>query len=437
MPLSRKRFQQSASREIICNSGFFFLAMLNLPAETVLSYWGVMGSRHLPQIHMKDHATEEYSSNSVSNDNEARTTSSNNNSSRPPKPCKTKRKDESLANEVLESVRDHFKRPRPIVTEERCDIIGKYVAMKLRALDAKQIIVAEKLINDLVFETEIGNLTPEHAYINMRDILKQNQRSYVPAQQYRQHAYQSSPNSNRAYAPKIKEVRVGTKRGASALRAVEDESTLLNELIPLNESTPQNEWIVRKGSIELDEEGNPIANNGNAPEAPQREIIRYLNCSDLHKYSLAEDTIQLSNLNIMAADNPCIMKAPVIILENNHFPGFAHAYNITGKRIVMVDNEYKGAEQNHYIVGDKVLLVNNTFQGNLQLHEVAGYEVTASQNVYDGKIGDETPDITIAYKRRFLEDLKDGLKIKRPEGAAIVQRFEELSNRDFPMLQAY
>lgn len=101
----------------------------------------------------------------------------------------------------MESVRDHFKRPRPIVTEDRCDIIGKNVAMKLRALDAKQIIVAEKLINDLLFEAEIGNLTPEHAYINMRDILKQNQRSYVPAQQYRQHAYQSSPNSNRAYTP--------------------------------------------------------------------------------------------------------------------------------------------------------------------------------------------------------------------------------------------
>ncbi|KAJ0184409.1 hypothetical protein K1T71_000832 [Dendrolimus kikuchii] len=138
-------------------------------------------------------ADEEYSSNSVSTDNnEARSTSSNNNSSRPPTPCKTKRKDESIANEVLESVRDHFKRPRPIVTEDRCDIIGKNVAMKLRALDANQIIGAEKLINDLLFEAEIGHLTPKHANINMRDILKQNQRSYVPAQQYRQHVYQSS-----------------------------------------------------------------------------------------------------------------------------------------------------------------------------------------------------------------------------------------------------
>ncbi|CAB3229489.1 unnamed protein product [Arctia plantaginis] len=153
-------------------------------------------------------ADEEYSSNSVSTDsNEARSTSSNNNSSHQPKPCKTKRKDESIANEVLESVRDHFKRPGPIVTEDRCDIIGKNVAMKLRALDAKQIIVAEKLINDLLFEAEIGNLTPEHAYINIRDILKQNQRSYVPAQQYRQHVYQSSPTSNRAYTPKVVALR--------------------------------------------------------------------------------------------------------------------------------------------------------------------------------------------------------------------------------------
>ena len=145
-------------------------------------------------------ADEEYTSNSVSTDNnEARSTSSNN-SSRPPKPCKTKRTDESIANEVLQSVRDHFKRPRSLVTEDRCDIIGKNVAMKLRALEAKQILVAEKLINDLLFEAEIGHLTPEHAYINMRDILRQNQRSYIPAHQYRQ-VYQSSPTSNRGYTP--------------------------------------------------------------------------------------------------------------------------------------------------------------------------------------------------------------------------------------------
>jgi len=62
--------------------------------------------------------------------------------------------------------------------------------------------VAEKIMNDLLFEAEIGHLTPDHAYINMRDILRQHQRSYLPAQQYQQQVhYQSSPISNKSYAP--------------------------------------------------------------------------------------------------------------------------------------------------------------------------------------------------------------------------------------------
>jgi len=44
--------------------------------------------------------------------------------------------------------------------------------MKLRALDATNLCVVEKLMNDLLFEAEIGHLTPDHAYINMRDILR-------------------------------------------------------------------------------------------------------------------------------------------------------------------------------------------------------------------------------------------------------------------------
>ncbi|CAD6244243.1 GSCOCT00014304001.2-RA-CDS [Cotesia congregata] len=258
----------------------------------------------------------------------------------------------------------------------------------------------------------------------------------------------------------------------ASLRAVEDESTLQNE------------------STQLDEAGNPIVNNRNAPEAPPREIIQYLNCSDLHKYSLAEDTIQLSYSIILAASNPCIMKASVIILENNIFPGYGYAYNITGKRIVMVANEFKGPEQNHYIVGDNVLLVNNTYQGNLQVHEVAGYEVTAFYNVFDGKyrvhqyaatsilvfdneskgnpfdviltenppnltyglypnvlsnyetgafnnvklqteyslgkMSQETFDLTPMSVTRFLEEVKFGSKINRPVGATIVGKLQEL-----------
>jgi len=64
------------------------------------------------------------------------------------------------------------------------------------ALDATNLCVVEKLMNDLLFEAEIGHLTPDHAYINMRDILRQHQRGYIPAHQYQQQVhYQSSPVS--------------------------------------------------------------------------------------------------------------------------------------------------------------------------------------------------------------------------------------------------
>jgi len=99
----------------------------------------------------------------------------------------------NITNELLESVREHFKRPRD-KTGDRCDVIAKNIAMKLRALDAKNLCVVEKLINDLLFEAEIEHLTPDHAYINIRDILRQ--RQYIPAQQYQQQVhYQSSPVS--------------------------------------------------------------------------------------------------------------------------------------------------------------------------------------------------------------------------------------------------
>nr|QZB49122.1 EP-like protein [Cotesia vestalis bracovirus] len=256
----------------------------------------------------------------------------------------------------------------------------------------------------------------------------------------------------------------------ASLRAVEDESTQLNE------------------------EGQPWINDRNSTEAqkePEREIILYLNCSELHKRSLAEDVIQLSHSIIVEADDPCVLQASVIILDNNEFPAYKHAFNITGKKIVMVNNQFTGPEQNHYVVGDNVLLVNNTYQGDLQIHEVAGYEVTAFHNVYDGryrvqqyagtsilvfdndskgysfdvilkenspnltydlypnvlsncetgafnnirqqteyrlgKLGQETFDLSPMSVSEFLQDVKTGLKIKRPANAPIVKKLEDLT----------
>lgn len=66
-------------------------------------------------------------------------------------------KQEALVNEVLLTVKEHFKKPR--TTEDRFDVICKTVAMKLRELPKHQMLIAEKLINDTLFQAEMGNLT--------------------------------------------------------------------------------------------------------------------------------------------------------------------------------------------------------------------------------------------------------------------------------------
>ncbi|CAF4948083.1 unnamed protein product [Pieris macdunnoughi] len=74
----------------------------------------------------------------------------------------TKRKNnEDLTKDVLQSVQDHFK--RPTYQEDRYDIIGKMIALKLREFKNKQQqLLAEKIINETLFEAEMGNLTMSH-----------------------------------------------------------------------------------------------------------------------------------------------------------------------------------------------------------------------------------------------------------------------------------
>lgn len=65
---------------------------------------------------------------------------------------------------MLLSVRDHFKRSK--MEEDRYDIIGKGFAVRLRDLEKKQRIIAEKLMNDVLFEAEMGSLTVQHKCIS-------------------------------------------------------------------------------------------------------------------------------------------------------------------------------------------------------------------------------------------------------------------------------
>lgn len=78
-----------------------------------------------------------------------------------PNTPKLTKKIKSLADEVLMSVKDHFKRPR--IEEDRLDFYAKNIAMKLREITEDQRIIAEKIINDTLFLSETGSLTLSHS----------------------------------------------------------------------------------------------------------------------------------------------------------------------------------------------------------------------------------------------------------------------------------
>lgn len=80
-----------------------------------------------------------------------------------------------MENEILVSVKDHFKKPR--LEEDRFDIIGKAIAIKLRGLPKQQMLISEKIINDALFQAEMGCLTMTHKLVNEATHV-QNQRQF-------------------------------------------------------------------------------------------------------------------------------------------------------------------------------------------------------------------------------------------------------------------
>lgn len=67
-----------------------------------------------------------------------------------------KKKNDELTTDVLVPVQDHFNRPQ--VQEDRYDLVGKTIAMKLRGLGDRQSLIVEKKINDILFEAEMDTL---------------------------------------------------------------------------------------------------------------------------------------------------------------------------------------------------------------------------------------------------------------------------------------
>ncbi|KAH9645338.1 hypothetical protein HF086_002964 [Spodoptera exigua] len=78
-----------------------------------------------------------------------------------------KLKKKSLTEDVLKSVNEHFKRPKP---PDNCfEVFGKNVGMTLQELSKQQRIIAEKIINDTLFLAEMGSLTISHTVIKYDD----------------------------------------------------------------------------------------------------------------------------------------------------------------------------------------------------------------------------------------------------------------------------
>lgn len=78
------------------------------------------------------------------------------------KKCRT-----DMADDVLMTINEHFKKPREQKIEDKHDVFGKNVAHKLRGLDNLQRILAEKIINDALFEAEMGTLTHHHKFLSV------------------------------------------------------------------------------------------------------------------------------------------------------------------------------------------------------------------------------------------------------------------------------
>lgn len=81
----------------------------------------------------------------------------------------TKKMKSELSDDALVSLRGHLgDRSRDVLEkqEDRFDIFGRIVAVKMRDLGTRQRILVEKLINDSLFEAELGHLTESYKVVD-------------------------------------------------------------------------------------------------------------------------------------------------------------------------------------------------------------------------------------------------------------------------------
>jgi hypothetical protein len=65
---------------------------------------------------------------------------------------------------VLLTVKNHFR--KPAIKEDRFNMSGRTIAMKLRDLPKDQMLFADRIINETLFLAEMGSLTLNHRVVN-------------------------------------------------------------------------------------------------------------------------------------------------------------------------------------------------------------------------------------------------------------------------------
>ena len=88
-----------------------------------------------------------------------------------PKP-KSKKRKLDVREELLSLIKDHFKERAKKPEEDRFDILGKYLALRLRNLGKVQRVLAEKMLNEVLCEAELGALTTDHKVVATSNLVR-------------------------------------------------------------------------------------------------------------------------------------------------------------------------------------------------------------------------------------------------------------------------
>lgn len=105
---------------------------------------------------------------------------------------------------------------------------------------------------------------------------------------------------------------------------------------------------------------------------------------DLKCSELTGEKIVLTDTEFLTVDDPCIILASEVLLENNSFWNFGKVMTIVAKNVTIINNEFRGSQQDHCIVADHIEVRDNKYEGDHQIHEFTGIKILTIRNLYDG-----------------------------------------------------